>query len=461
MKDNTDKTLILIGLVCLFLLLMHFLPPITLGGTTLRQVSILSDLSPHQPGAAHSLFASDSDADGASAKHGPHKGMGKGVWPKGVEPITDYSDGGACGMEHFYAMLDSLSQKKLTDRPLRIAYFADSYTEADILTADLREMLQAEYGGQGVGWVDAASDVNRFRLSLSISEHGMSEHMAMKKDGYDATKAGIAGRYAPFGGSASLSYKGVKTYPHATTWQVVRFYARPSSGLSITAELDSQQCAQSMAAGGIRESMLQSGKSVGSTALTLRGSGTAFGVSLEGHTGIVLDNFSMRSSSGLQLASIPDETLKTFQQLRHYDLVILSYGGNVATPSNQANQSEWYVKKMKNVIEKFKTCFPDASILLFGAPDFGFRQGSEIVTPESVKGLIGYQNELAAHAKVGFYNLLSAMGGDGTAGRMHEQGLVRDDLFHIDQKGGHYAAERIHKSINAGLKNYRRWKQQQ
>ncbi len=32
-------------------------------------------------------------------------------------------------------------------RPVRIAYFGDSFIEADIFTADLREMLQQEFGG--------------------------------------------------------------------------------------------------------------------------------------------------------------------------------------------------------------------------------------------------------------------------------------------------------------------------
>ena len=48
------------------------------------------------------------------------------------------------------------------DRPVRIAYFGDSFIEADILTGDLREMLQKRFGGCGVGYVPITTKISRF-----------------------------------------------------------------------------------------------------------------------------------------------------------------------------------------------------------------------------------------------------------------------------------------------------------
>ena len=45
----------------------------------------------------------------------------------------DYSDSTLRGMTPFYRALDELAAKP---RPVRIAYFGDSFIEADILTAD-------------------------------------------------------------------------------------------------------------------------------------------------------------------------------------------------------------------------------------------------------------------------------------------------------------------------------------
>ena len=41
--------------------------------------------------------------------------------------------------------------------------------------------------------------------------------------------------------------------------------------------------------------------------------------------------FSVRGSSGLHLRSIPLHTLRDFQRLRPYDLIVVQYGLNVAT----------------------------------------------------------------------------------------------------------------------------------
>ena len=57
----------------------------------------------------------------------------------GMTCIEDYSDSTMRGMTRFYQALDELAK---APRPVRIAYFGDSFIEADILTADLREMLQ-------------------------------------------------------------------------------------------------------------------------------------------------------------------------------------------------------------------------------------------------------------------------------------------------------------------------------
>ena len=57
----------------------------------------------------------------------------------GMTCIEDYSDSTLRGMTPFYRALDELAAKP---RPVRIAYFGDSFIEADILTADLRAMLR-------------------------------------------------------------------------------------------------------------------------------------------------------------------------------------------------------------------------------------------------------------------------------------------------------------------------------
>ena len=151
MKDNICRTLLLTFLVALFLFFLHFLPTFKIDGTELREIDILSDLarqkkelkevipSPKEPSASIAY-----DKDGKTVDF-------REVWPKGTERIVDYSAGKPGGLDHFYSQLNRLAQRQAVGRPVRIAYFGDSFIEGDILLADLREDLQRQYGGYGVG----------------------------------------------------------------------------------------------------------------------------------------------------------------------------------------------------------------------------------------------------------------------------------------------------------------------
>lgn len=162
----------------------------------------------------------------------------KEIWPKGVQPVLDYSEGNGGGMDHFYAMVDLAARHKLKGRPVRVAYYGDSFIESDILVADLREMLQSKYGGNGVGWIDAGNDLEQYKRSIKATFSGITEHMVMKKNGYNVTMAGIAERYYTTNGSASLILDGTKEYPHAATWKNSRMYFRTNSNTSIDVKTD-------------------------------------------------------------------------------------------------------------------------------------------------------------------------------------------------------------------------------
>ena len=71
---------------------------------------------------------------------------------------------------------------------------------------------------------------------------------------------------------------------------------------------------------------------------------------------VAVDNFSVRGSSGLHLRSIPLKTLKAFQRVRPYDLIVLQYGLNVATERGVNYES--YKKGMLAVIAHLKELFP-------------------------------------------------------------------------------------------------------
>lgn len=458
MRDNTDKTFILVGLIALMLLLLHQLPPFAIGDVELRRVSILGDISdspfdkeqhdvipkPLEPARQLRL----------DRKNGK-KAVFKEVWPEGVQRIVDFSGGENGGMDHFYSMLDSLARGKKAGRPVRVAYYGDSFIEGDILVSDFRELMQDKYGGYGVGWIDAGNSLNQYKHTIDNRFSGMTEHMVMKRESYSCDRTGIAERYYPVGSEAMMYFHSKAEYPHVSKWDVARLYYTAPSGLSVSVKVDGGMSVTKRLGSIYGVGMMETRQVMNNISYAFSCDGaTLFGVALESDEGIIVDNFSMRGSSGVSLSNIPEKTLCGFNVVRPYDLIIFQFGVNAITSASKDAAMQAYTGKMKRVIQHYRKCFPEASILVISTPDRGARSAGGIGTMKGVEMLVDYQERLASECRVGFYNLFEAMGGEGAMGKLMEQGMGAKDLVHISHKGGKLLSKHLFDSFVAGQKNW-------
>lgn len=459
MKTNTYKTLLLTCLVVVFLLLLHFLPTFKIGDTELREIDILSDLSRQKKELKDVIPAPKTPSTTLALEKDGKVINFKEQWPKGTERIIDYSEGKPGGMEHFYEQLTALKEKKNLGRPVRIAYFGDSFIEGDILLADLREELQKYYGGEGVGWLDAGNDLNQYKHTTTQKFTGLTEHLVKKPDSYDVLQAGMAERYYPLSGRANISLAPFMAheYPRTEKWNTTQLYLRAKNGASVTFHIDGGKSTTEQVSPSPNVQMVRFNGATSHASIDVSGTNaTLFATAQEGNGGIVLDNFSMRGSNGLSLSKLPETTLRQFAQVRPYDLIVFQFGANAITPASKERELQTYTSKMKSVIQLFHKCFPTASILVISAPDRGSKSSPD-GTMEGVKMLVGYQDQMASECKVGFYSLYQAMGGPGTMMRLvDEKNMGSKDYVHINFKGGKYVAPRIFKSIVAGQNNYAR-----
>ncbi len=463
MKDHTDRTFIFVALVVLVLLLMHLLPIVSIGDVALRPVNILSDIT-------DSGERKDAGMWSVIPSVAPRKGMGTTrndatnrlqsasdtdlSWPKGVEPIYDFSQGKGCGMEHFYACLDSLESRRPLGRPVRIAFYGDSFIESDMLVADLREMLQARYGGNGVGWVNAGSELTS--LSPTIGNHfsGLTEHLVMRRNDYQATMAGLSEHYYLAAPQATTRFTAKTVYPHAATWQWSTLYLRSSAPATIRIQTGANTQIRPIAASEHVQA-IETPVMTGDVSYTIQsGRPTLFGVAHESGEGIVIDNFSMRGSSGITLAHIPTQTLTEFSRLRPYDLIIFEYGVNAISEHPKPDDLKWYMRNMRKVIAHYQKCFPQTSLLILGAPDRGARRGNSIGTMDGIESLVEAQRQLAKSCGTGFYSLFHAMGGRGSMGKLVNQNLASKDYIHLKPKGGKEIARHIYESFVEGKRRH-------
>lgn len=449
MKNHLSYTLALVAFVVLVLLALHGLPSITVGGKTLRRVDLLSDLRPIAPSAA--------EPDSLLPPPPRVKPAFVDTCRAGMTCIEDYSDSTLRGMTPFYRALDELAQHP---RQVRIAVFGDSFIEADILTADLREMLQSRFGGCGVGFVTITSMTNGFRPTVRHSFGGWQSHSATDTVFFDRTKQGISGHYFIPRPGAYVELKGQNKYAsHLDTCQQasIFFYTKSDLALSVKVNRGETQTRTFRPTGDLQE-MEVNGR-IGSVRWTVDAADSVlfYGLAMDGREGIIVDNFSLRGSSGLSLRFIPVWMMHEFNEQRPYDLVILQYGLNIAT--ERGRNYDKYRDGMQTTIAHLKEAFPQAGLLIVGVGDRDYKtEDGDLRTMPGIRNLVRYQQNLAADNDVAFWNLFEAMGGEGSMAELvhAKPSEANYDYTHINFRGGKRLAGLLYDALIYGKEQYDR-----
>lgn len=454
-KNYLKYSLGLVLTVFVALLALHWLPAITIDGHTMRRVDLLSEVRypKQQP------LKADSDTIPLPPVVKP---AFVDTCRTGMTCIEDYSDSTFRGMRPFYEALNRLSSGDEEDRQVRIAVFGDSFIEADIFTSDLREMLQKRFGGCGVGFVAITSATNGFRPTVRHTFGGWESHAVTDSIGFDKKLQGISGHYFIPRRGAFVELRGQKKYASLldTCQRSTIFYLSKDS-LSLTASVNKGD-AQLFSV--LPSAHLQTSEVEGNIGSVRWSAGEAdstrfYGVAMDGKQGIVLDNFSLRGSTGLSLRDIPQRMLKEFNRVRPYDLIVLEYGLNVAT--ERGRNYDKYQKGLLTAIEHLKNCFPQAGVLLLSVGDRDYKDDEgELRTMPGVKNLVRYQQHTAALSGIAFWSMFEAMGGEGSmATLVHAKPAMANlDYTHINFRGGRFLAGLLYETLIYGKEQYDRRK---
>lgn len=451
MKNSPLKIFFLVLAVVLVLLPLQWIPDTTIGTYEVKPVKLLSDVL-----SSDSTTLAIADSNNLPLKL-PITPIRNDSCPKGMVCIEDYADESQRGMAYFYEALD---RRKQLDRPIRIAYLGDSFIEVDILTSSLRTLLQNKYGGSGVGWLDIAPPYAANRPTVNQRYGGWDSHCVLDKGKYSKELLNIGQRYFTAAGKAWTEIKGVKK-AHLDTSEVHTLYLRSSNTVEVGIKLEENPmlALHSMGSGRV-EALSYVGRS-GCTRwqVTAANGVTFWGVAEETQQGVMVDNFSLRGSSGTTISEIPIENLSQLNEVRPYDLIVLQFGLNVANKT-QTDYSR-YASQMKHVIENLKQAFPQTGILIVSVGDRENRLADgQIHTLPGVLALIRYQQNLAAECHVAFWNLYNAMGGEGGIRRMAEAKPTEagKDYTHINARGGERVAKKLYKSLVYGHQQYQKYK---
>lgn len=368
----------------------------------------------------------------------------------------------------FLSSLDQVKHKK--KKRVRIAYFGDSMIEGDLVTSSLRNDLQQEFGGEGVGFVPITSETYGFRKTIRHRFSSDWKHYNFLTPNPTDHEFGISGelflRQPPKNenkGKTWVKYKASQSYPTTKVFQQIKLYygkqqtstGNPANNYVIISTSQGKDTIKLDKTELVNEALLSHAPTDEiQLNFNIPNDLPVYGLSFEGQEGVYVDNFPSRGNSGMNLISIPSTTLETFNNHLHYDLVVLHFGLNVISTGRKSYKS--YEEGMKKVINHFKTHMPNTDILMVSVSDKSTRIKGRLQTDPSVPLIVEAQQKVADEMNVGFLNLYEGMGGHNSMIKWvnANPSLANSDYTHPNRRGAKVVGDIVKKFILKEFESY-------
>ncbi|HTX35505.1 MAG TPA: GDSL-type esterase/lipase family protein [Bryobacteraceae bacterium] len=374
--------------------------------------------------------------------------------PALASPLLDDSDG---SLDHFYASLWR-TEKGGPGAVTRIVHYGDSPTTADLITGDIRALLQQRFGSAGHGYV---------LIGKPWAWYGHNG-VELSSDGWDIAPATQFKTHDGLFGLGGVSFTGetgaeshIVFKDHRHTSFEVWFLMQPAGGV-FSVSADGVQLGRVNTAG-LSKVAARAGFSVahGASRLDLRveqGSVRLFGLSVEkSGPGVVYDSLGLNGAS-ITVLSRMFNAGHWAAELRERDpqLVVINYGTNEADFTAFIDRQ--YEGELREAIRRIRAALPAASILVMSPMDRGYRADSgQIETMPNIPRIVDIQQRVARQTGCGFFNTYEAMGGEGTIARWYaaQPRLVAGDFIHPTPGGGKLVATIFAREIGFGLNRYK------
>ena len=506
-EDYTSRGWLVASATLLILFIVSLIPPISAGGIELRRASILSDLvrfddgeskteSEPQPEINVAEFEVDLEAVAeqvaktqalASPTGSATSASWEGIFeeqPSGGEefvedqeplpsleelPTTDYSailpEASLITPIEIFAQggmgaWDRLYEKLLWNKEqVRVAFMGDSFVEGDILTADLRELLQDTFHGGGVGFAPVASPFTGFRQTIKTTSKGWTPYNIMQRKSAPAPYADdffVSGWVAKASAGASTRWDMTTKRRHLEEVERARllFICRQRAEIGLKLN-DGQERVFFFEGDEVVRQIVVEQEQIRSLEMTILNGAETFtgiGAEFDSKKGVAVDNFSIRSNNGQAMFWSNASVNSQINTMRPYDLVILQYGLNIM----QAERHNYslYGEQVEKMISYVESCFPGAAVLVMGVSDRSQKGEDGIKPMESAKSLTQSQREASQNKGVAFWDTYAAMQRMGGMTEFVTNGWAGKDYTHINYAGGARIARELYYAILKGAEEY-------
>lgn len=335
-------------------------------------------------------------------------------------------------IEMFLMKLHQLQASK-GDSSLRILHIGDSHIQMGYFSGEIRNTLQQQFGGQGIGIFfpnSLCSGFNPLGLDISSPSNWQCEKITSAEPIMPLGITGMGMKTDDAVSTINVSFKGkkekVKTFTifHANLDQtheiscenadiVTKKFSETSSMTVVTMHTEVETAVlQFKTKSGTKESLMIYGLSVNSPA----------------NHGIDYSTFGV---SGGQYKYFTKNTPLLSEQVAAFkpDLMIISLGSNDSYDKNLT--MEGYKTMLRDFIIKLRKASPKTEFILTTPPDTKYKDS------KPVSGHIVQQSilEIGAQANCAVWDFYSVMGGYGSLKKWRKENLGNKDGLHLTSEG--------------------------
>lgn len=351
---------------------------------------------------------------------------------------------------------DGLKEVKSDNTTYRIIHYGDSQIEMDRISSYIREQLQRTYGGSGMGLLPAMEVTPKYTVAVQ-STGTWTRKLTFGSADFRA-KHNRYGPMAFFCRKESEVASVVITARENTSYKNRNF----SLCTIIVGAIDRPLEISSSVNGKIKETKtllpspseqfisFSADSSNGKIGLKFSGANAdILGISLDGNSGVALDNIPMRGCSGTMFRKINSETLKKTYQMLGVKALILQFGGNALPGMSSKSYADAYGKKFYDELKYLKSINPDLVLFVIGPADMSIKVNGSFQTHPQLENVRDALKKATLDAGGIFWDMYEAMGGNGSMVQWvkSKPSLGSPDYIHFTQKGAVKISEIFYESL--------------
>ena len=388
---------------------------------------------------------------------------------KSVKRALEYPKGNSKVLYPFFKKLSSLKKSK---ELIRVLHYGDSQIEGDRISSYIRNELQKQFGGSGIGLfapvlIKGTNISIEHKLTGSWNRHTMH---SIKNGTIFHKRLGVLmsfGRFAPEINDGNKMYYGEinlrksnLSYRRTRKFKKCRVFYGYNKGPFI-AELKYKD--QTLDAELIPVSyQLQTlswdiDGALDEITISFKGedSPDVYAIALDDDRGIAVDNIPLRGSSGIDFTRTDLAFLRAMYQELNVKLIIMEFGVNIVPYLNK-NYS-YYEKQFYKQLKTLKSLRPDISIIVIGVSDMSRKKDGEYVSYGNIEKIRDAQRNAAFKAGCVFWDMYEAMGGYNSmpAWVNADPPLARTDFTHFTWRGSSVISKMFFEALMNDYKKYK------